>query len=81
MHDRIVALEKGQEDLRLGIAIVRDQANELSMKLVALNTRFDRLEAQVRDTNRKLIDLREEMQQRFRIVTERLSALEQRLAA
>lgn len=78
VHDRIVALEKGQEDLRIGISKVREQVNELT---VQLSTRIERLEAQGRETNVKLIDLKEEVQQRFRMVTDRLSALEQRIAA
>ena len=78
IHDRIVALEKGQEDLRVGITKVREQVNELT---VQLNAGIERLEAQGRETNVKLIDLKEEVQQRFRMVTDRLSALEQRIAA
>lgn len=71
VHDRLVALEKGQEDLHSGIAKVREQVHELSVRIEALG----------RETNSRLIELREEMQQRFRKVNERLTALEQRIAA
>jgi uncharacterized coiled-coil DUF342 family protein len=74
VHDRLVALETGQEDLRSGIVKVRDQINDLSV-------RMEKLESHARETNRKLIDLRDDMQQRLRVMNERLTALEQRLAA
>ena len=74
VHDRLVALENGNKDLRSGLAKVRAQVSELS-------TRIDKLEGLAHETNTRLTDLREEMQQRFRSVNERLSALEQRIAA
>ena len=74
VHDRLVALEKGQTDLRADVAQLRQQVNELSL-------RVDRLEALARENNSNLIALREDMQQRFRLVNERLTTLEQKLAA
>jgi uncharacterized coiled-coil DUF342 family protein len=74
VHERLVALESGQEDLRSGIMKVRDQINDLGV-------RMEKLESHARETNRKLIDLRDDMQQRLRVMNERLTALEQRLAA
>jgi hypothetical protein len=78
VHDRLVALEKGQADLRTdlrsGLAQLRQQANELSVWV-------DRLEALARENNSSLLVLREDMLQRFRHVNERLTALEQKLAA
>lgn len=74
VHDRLIALEKGQGDLRADVAQVRQQVNELSV-------RVDRLEALARENNSNLVALREDMQQRFRLVNERLTTLEQKLAA
>lgn len=74
VHDRLLALERGHEDLRSGVAQVRQQVNELGV-------RIEQLEVVTRDTNLRLIHLRDDMQQRFRDVNERLSSLEQRIAA
>ena len=74
VHERLAALEKGQGNVQAGLDKVRAEVRDLG-------ARMDRIEVQVRDTNSKLIDLREEMQQRFRSVSERLRAVEERIAA
>jgi dynactin complex subunit len=85
VHDRLVALEKGHGQLNAGLASLRAEVNELRAQLhehtAHLGARLDNVEVQVRETNAKLIDLRAEIQQRFRNVTERLAALEHRIAA
>ena len=78
VHDRLVALEKGQDALRSEVAQLRDQVRQ---QVGELHARIDMVEALARDNNSKLIGLREEIQRRFLVVNERLTALEQRLAA
>jgi hypothetical protein len=62
VDDRFRGLERGQADLRTDVSELRG--------------RVDKIEVLVRENGTKLTDLKDEMQQRFRVVTERLSVLE-----
>jgi hypothetical protein len=82
---QFAALEKAHEHPNAGLVSLRIEGTELRAQLhdqtTQLSVRFDSVEVLVRKTNAKLIDLRAEMQQRFCNVTERLAALEHRIAA
>lgn len=62
VDDRFRGLERGQADLRTDVGELRG--------------RVDKIEVLVRENGTKLTDLKKEMQQRFRVVTERLGVLE-----
>ncbi len=78
VHDRFVALEKGQDALRSEVAQLRDQVRQ---QVGELHARIDMVAALARDNNSKLIGLREDIQQRFRHVNDQWTSLEQRIAA
>ena len=67
--------------IHLPSALQNDRLDEshtllLRTDVSELRGRVDRVEVLVRENGTKLTDLKDEMQQRFRVVTERLSVLQ-----
>ena len=74
IHDRLAILAGDTRVVRSELVELRKQVAKLADEFAVLNGAW-------KDTNLRIVDLREDMQQQFRVVNERLSALEQRLAA
>ena len=68
VDDRLRELARSQEQFGAGLV-------DIVAAIARIDQRIEKLQAQGRLTNTHLLDLREDMQQRFRVVNERLGNL------